>query len=63
MLSPFSFYRGLNRENISTQDYAGPLADANRAVAGKFEQVMDPGMPISFEDREIVELNRVSSTG
>lgn len=63
MLSPFSFYRGLNRGNISTENYARPLTDANRAVAGKFEQVMDPGMPISFEDREIVELNRVSSTG
>jgi heterodisulfide reductase subunit C/nitrate reductase gamma subunit len=63
MLSPFSFYRGLHRENISTQDYARPLTDASRAVAGKFEQVMDPGMPISFEDRDIVELNRVLSTG
>ena len=62
VLSPFSFYRGLNRENISTEDYARPLADANRAVAGKFEQVMDPSMPISFEDREIVELTQVPST-
>jgi heterodisulfide reductase subunit C len=63
VLSPFSFYRGLNRENISTQDYTQPLTDANRAVAGKFEQVMDPGMPISFEDRESVELNRLPAAG
>jgi len=62
VLSPFSFFRGLNRENISTEDYARPLADANRAVAGKFEQVMDPSMPISFKDREIVELNQLPST-
>jgi heterodisulfide reductase subunit C len=63
VLSPFSFYRGLHRENISTEDYGRPLADANRAVAGKFEQVMDPSMPISFKDREIVELNQLPSTG
>ena len=63
VLSPFSFFRGLNRENISTEDYARPLADANRAVAGKFEQVMDPGTPISFKDREIVELNQLPGTG
>ncbi|MGD2029557.1 MAG: 4Fe-4S dicluster domain-containing protein [Desulfobacterales bacterium] len=63
MLSPFSFYRGLHRENISTEDYGRPVAEANRAVAGKFEQVMDPGTPISFDDREIVELNELPSTG
>ncbi|MGD9082631.1 MAG: 4Fe-4S dicluster domain-containing protein [Desulfobacterales bacterium] len=63
VLSPFSFYRGLHRENISTEDYGRPLADANRAVAGKFEQVMDPSTPISFMDREIVELNQLPSTG
>jgi heterodisulfide reductase subunit C/nitrate reductase gamma subunit len=63
MLSPFSFYRGLNRENISTEDYDRPLADANRAVAGKFEQVMDPGTLISFKDREVVELDQLPSTG
>ncbi|MBW2014360.1 MAG: 4Fe-4S dicluster domain-containing protein [Deltaproteobacteria bacterium] len=63
VLSPFSFFRGLHRENISTEDYAQPLTDANRAVAGKFEQVMDPSMPISFKDREIVELNQLPSTG
>ncbi|RLB79560.1 MAG: hypothetical protein DRH24_12310 [Deltaproteobacteria bacterium] len=63
MLSSFSFYRGLNRENISTQDYVRPLADASRAVAGNFDQVMDPAMPISFKDREIVELNQLPSAG
>jgi heterodisulfide reductase subunit C/nitrate reductase gamma subunit len=62
VLSPFSFYRGLRRENIPTEDYGRPLAEANRAVAGKFEQVMDPGTPISFKDREIVELNQLPST-
>jgi len=63
MLSPFSFYRGLNRENISTEDYGQPLANANRAVAGKFEQVMDSGMPICFGDRELIESDQLSGTG
>ena len=62
MLSPFSFYRGLNRENISTQDYGQPLADASRAVAGRFEQVMDPGLPISFEDKEIIASDQLPGT-
>jgi len=62
VLSPFSFYRGLNRENISTEDYAQPLAVANRAVAGNFKQVMDPDTPISFKDRKIVELNQLPGT-
>ncbi len=63
MLSPFSFYRGLNRENISTENYDRPISDAGRAVAGKFEQVMDPGTPISFKDREPIELNQLPGSG
>lgn len=59
VLSPFSFYRGLRRENISTEDYGKPLKGANQAVAGNFEQVMDKSTPISFSDRESVELNRL----
>jgi len=59
VLSPFSFYRGLNQENISRKDYDRPLKEANQAVAGKFEQIMDPGTPIVFKDREVFELNRL----
>ncbi len=62
ILSPFSFYRGLNRENISEDDYGKPLEGASRVVAGKFEQVMDPSTPISFKDRKIVELNKLPSS-
>ena len=62
VLSPFSFYRGLNRENISEDDYVKPLERTSRVVAGKFEQVMDPSTPISFKDREIVELNKLPSS-
>jgi heterodisulfide reductase subunit C len=59
VLSPFSFYRGLQQENISTEDYGKPLKGANQAVAGNFEQVMDKSTPISFSDRESVVLNRL----
>jgi heterodisulfide reductase subunit C/nitrate reductase gamma subunit len=59
VLSPFSFYRGLNQENILAEDYDKPLEEANQAVAGKFEQIMDPGTPIVFKDREVSELNRL----
>ena len=62
VLSPFSFYRGLNRENISEDDYVKPLEGTSRVVAGKFEQVMDPSTPISFKDRKIVELNKLPSS-
>jgi heterodisulfide reductase subunit C len=62
ILSPFSFYRGLKRENISEDDYVKPLEGTSRVVAGKFEQVMDPSTPISFKDREIVELNKLPSS-
>jgi heterodisulfide reductase subunit C/nitrate reductase gamma subunit len=57
VLSPFSFFRGLNRENIAADEYVKPLEGANTAVAGRFEQVMDPSTPIAFKDRDVVELN------
>ncbi len=62
ILSPFSFYRGLNRENISEDDYGKPLSVASRAAAGKFEQAMDKSRPISFKDRKIAELNKLPSS-
>jgi heterodisulfide reductase subunit C len=52
-LSPFSFYRGLNRNNISADEYRKPIETANRAVACNFKQVMDKTKPISLSDREI----------
>jgi heterodisulfide reductase subunit C len=51
-LSPFSFYRGLNRNNIAADEYLKPIETANRAVACNFEQVMDKTTPISLSDRE-----------
>jgi ferredoxin len=42
-LSPFSFYRGLNRNNIAADNYRKPIEAANRSVACNFEQLMDFG--------------------
>ncbi|MBW2604484.1 MAG: 4Fe-4S dicluster domain-containing protein [Deltaproteobacteria bacterium] len=52
MLSPFSFYRGLNRNNIAAGDYRKPIETANSAVACHFEQAMDKTKPISLSDKE-----------
>jgi heterodisulfide reductase subunit C/nitrate reductase gamma subunit len=51
-LSPFSFYRGLNRNNIAADDYLKPIETASRAVACNFEKVMDKSVPISLSDRD-----------
>ncbi len=52
MLSPFSFYRGLNRNNIGADDYQKPIETASRSAACNFEQAMDKTQPISLSDRE-----------
>jgi heterodisulfide reductase subunit C/nitrate reductase gamma subunit len=51
-LSPFSFYRGLNRNNIAADEYQKPIDAASRAVACNFEQAMDKSIPISLSGRE-----------
>jgi heterodisulfide reductase subunit C/nitrate reductase gamma subunit len=51
-LSPFSFYRGLNRNNIAADDYRKPIEAANRSVACNFEQLMDKTTPISLSDQK-----------
>ncbi|MFZ0483963.1 MAG: 4Fe-4S dicluster domain-containing protein [Desulfobacterales bacterium] len=52
MLSPFSFYRGLNRNHIAADEYRTPIETAGRAVACNFEQAMDKSVPISLSDKE-----------
>jgi heterodisulfide reductase subunit C len=51
-LSPFSFYRGLNRSNIAADAYRKPIEAANRSVACNFEQLMDKTTPISLSDKK-----------
>ena len=58
-LSPFSFYRGLIKENFAADEYGKPLEEAKRAVAGAFDQLMDQEKPISFKDKEMAERSRL----
>jgi heterodisulfide reductase subunit C len=51
-LSPFSFYRGLNRNNIAADGYHKPIEAANRSVACNFKQLMDKTTPISLSDKK-----------
>jgi len=51
-LSPFSFYRGLNRNNIAADEYRKPIEAANLSVACNFEQLMDKTTPISLSDKK-----------
>jgi heterodisulfide reductase subunit C/nitrate reductase gamma subunit len=52
ILSPLSLVRGLNRENLAGHDYPKPLELAREAVAGKFQSLMDPDRPLSFDRME-----------
>ncbi|MEJ2655955.1 MAG: 4Fe-4S dicluster domain-containing protein [Desulfobacterales bacterium] len=61
-LTPYSFYRGLNRNNIASDDYRKPIETASRAVAGNFEQVMDKSTPISLSGRNGDIANQLPGT-
>jgi heterodisulfide reductase subunit C/nitrate reductase gamma subunit len=58
-LSPYSFYRGLNRDNIDVDGYRKPIEAASRAVAGNFDRVMDKTTPISLSNRDADSVNRL----
>lgn len=42
MLSPFSFYRGLNQQSIDSKEYLKPLIGAKKAIAAKCELMNKP---------------------
>jgi len=47
VLTPFSFVRGLIiQESLSVDDYIRPIQGARQAVAGRFENLMNPDAPI-----------------
>ena len=48
VLSPYSFFRGLNRDTLARYDYAAPVERARNAVSGRFRELMDPSKPISL---------------
>ena len=50
VLSPYSFLRGLNRENISGDTYEKPLDSAQKALSGNFETIMNQSDPIVIAD-------------
>ncbi len=51
VLSPFSFVRGLNREEPATDAYSNPLEKAKQAVAGNFDLLMEQNRPLTLQDR------------
>jgi len=53
VLSPLSIVRGLNQENLAVYDYPRPIELARQAVAGKFDFLMDPERPLSFDKMEM----------
>jgi len=51
-LSPYSFYRGLNRGDLPPESYPKPLETAQQAVSGNFETIMKQPGPLSFTDNQ-----------
>lgn len=49
MLSPFSFYRGLNHKRLADSVYNEPLKSAYRAVSSKSDALLHGNDPISFK--------------
>lgn len=48
VLSPYSFFRGLNRKKFSGSNYGNPLESAQKAVAGNFESIRNQSGPIAI---------------
>jgi heterodisulfide reductase subunit C len=57
-LSPFSFFRGLNRQDLEVYDYSKPLEGAKQAVAGAFHSLIDPRRPLSVREGKAGPLNQ-----
>jgi heterodisulfide reductase subunit C len=52
VLTPFSFARGLIiQESLAVDEYARPIEGARQAVAGAFENLMNPDTPIPLNAR------------
>ncbi len=60
LLSPFSFVRGLNRENLSEDEYSRPIETARQAVAGSFDLLMEKERLLSLKGRDAGELKELS---
>jgi heterodisulfide reductase subunit C/nitrate reductase gamma subunit len=63
MLTPFSVYRGLNRQKLPPEQYDKPLIKAQKAVTHPFEQVADTKVviPLTPANREFKKASGLSS--
>lgn len=61
LLSPFSFVRGLNRENLSKDEYSRPIEKARQAVAGRFDLLIDKERLLFLKGGDAGELKDLST--
>lgn len=66
-LSPFSFFRGLNKHDLDSEYYQQPLDQAQRAIAEKCELISKPDKivpltPINNEFKEKINLSPQADT-
>lgn len=59
VLTPFSFTRGLNREELSKYDYSKPVKIAEHAVERKFDSLMDKSKPLSIINEANKDLSKL----
>ena len=48
IISPLSLVRGLNKKELQSGDYPLPLTKARETLAGRFDSLNDPELPISL---------------
>ncbi|MCG2757908.1 MAG: 4Fe-4S dicluster domain-containing protein [Desulfobacteraceae bacterium] len=67
VLSPFSFYRGLNRQELDSNNYSNPTTLTKDAIADRCELIKNPDevislTPINKDFKEKVELSYQATT-
>jgi len=67
VLSPFSFYRGLNRQELDSNNYSNPMSLTRNAITDKCELMKNPDevislTPINKEFMEKVDLSYQTTT-
>ncbi|MCJ7616271.1 MAG: 4Fe-4S dicluster domain-containing protein [Desulfobacterales bacterium] len=67
VLSPFSFYRGLNRQELDSNNYSNPMSLTRNTIADKCELMKNPDevislTPINKEFKEKVDLSSQATT-
>ncbi len=67
VLSPFSFYRGLNQQKLNSNNYSNPMSLTRDAIADKCKLMKNPDevislTPINKEFKEKVDLSSQATT-